>query len=84
MATALGGCESRAVFSPCEKYRYWLSRRWQEGGRSLAFIMLNPSTADELENDATIERCERRARHNGYGGLVVCNLFAWRATTRQS
>ena len=34
--TALSGCESRAVFSPCEKYRYWLSRRWQEGGRSLA------------------------------------------------
>jgi hypothetical protein len=42
--------------------------------------MLNPSTADERRNDATIERCQRRATRWGYGGLVVTNLFAWCST----
>jgi hypothetical protein len=39
--------------------------------------MLNPSTADERTDDATIARCARRARRWGYGGLVVTNLFAF-------
>ena len=42
--------------------------------------MLNPSTATELRNDPTIERCERRARAMGHGGVSICNLFAFRAT----
>jgi len=31
-------------------------------------------------NDATVERCEKRARSMGYDGLVVVNLFALRST----
>jgi hypothetical protein len=42
--------------------------------------MLNPSTADETQNDPTVERCERRARMWGYGGVEVYNVFAFRAT----
>jgi hypothetical protein len=42
--------------------------------------MLNPSTADEVQNDPTVERCERRARHLGFGSFRVTNIFAWRAT----
>ncbi len=76
---ARGGCESQAVYSSDEAYRYALMRRWR-AGPCLLFVMLNPSTATELSNDATIERCERRARMWGYGGLAVGNLFAWRAT----
>ena len=44
------------------------------------FVMLNPSTADEVANDPTVERCERRARMWNYGGLIVTNIFAWRST----
>lgn len=40
--------------------------------------MLNPSTATELQNDPTVERCERRARALGFGGFKVTNIFAWR------
>ncbi|MFZ5963467.1 DUF1643 domain-containing protein [Thalassococcus sp. BH17M4-6] len=75
----LDGAASRALYSPCARYRYALERRWGEGGAVL-FVMLNPSTATELRNDPTIERCERRARAMGYGALMIGNLFAWRAT----
>ncbi len=42
--------------------------------------MLNPSKATEIQNDPTVERCERRARALGYGAFQVTNIFAWRET----
>lgn len=71
--------DSGAVFSPCNAYRYHLWRRWETGPR-VAFIMLNPSTADATRNDPTIERCHRRAIRMGFKALDVVNLFAYRAT----
>lgn len=71
--------ESEAVYSPCEAYRYALTRTWATGPR-LLYVMLNPSTATEARNDPTIERCERRARMLGFGAFRVANLFAFRAT----
>ncbi len=70
---------SGAVFSDCRKYRYLLWRYWSDAPKAV-FIMLNPSTADEVENDPTVERCERRARSMGFGGLRVANIFALRST----
>lgn len=75
-----GEVASSALYSPCEAYRYALTREWQPGGGRLLYVLLNPSTATEELNDPTVERCERRARALGYGGFRVCNLFAWRAT----
>ncbi|PHR54656.1 MAG: hypothetical protein COA43_16235 [Robiginitomaculum sp.] len=69
-----------AIFSPCRQYRYRLSQIWDERTPPLTWLMLNPSTADEVKNDPTVERCERRARMWGYGGSVVLNIFAYRAT----
>lgn len=46
----------------------------------VAFIMLNPSTADAKEDDPTIRRCMGFARAWGYGGIDVVNLYAYRAT----
>lgn len=71
---------SIAVYSDCERYRYSLTRVWDEGGRKVLFIMLNPSTATEIQNDPTVERCERRARTLGFGAFQVTNIFAWRDT----
>lgn len=71
---------SVAVYSDCEKYRYLLTRVWDEGGRKALFVMLNPSTATEIQNDPTVERCERRARTLGFGAFRVTNIFAWRDT----
>ncbi|MFC2969452.1 DUF1643 domain-containing protein [Acidimangrovimonas pyrenivorans] len=75
-----GDAPSTAVYSPCESYRYLLTRTWDAGGRKALFIMLNPSTATEVQNDPTVERCERRARALGFGAFRVCNIFAWRDT----
>jgi len=75
-----GDAPSVAVYSPCEGYRYTLTRTWEPGGRRVLFVMLNPSTATEVQNDPTVERCERRARALGYGAFRVCNIFGWRAT----
>lgn len=74
-----GDAASEAVYSDCETYRYALTRVWAPGPR-LLFVMLNPSTATEQQNDPTIERCERRARAMGFGSFRVANLFALRAT----
>lgn len=71
---------SDAVYSECGTYRYSLTRIWNQGGRRLLYIMLNPSTATEAQNDPTIARCESRARALGYGSFRACNLFALRET----
>lgn len=71
---------STAVYSDCERYRYSLTRVWDQSGDKVMFVMLNPSTATEVQNDPTVERCERRARTLGFGGFRVTNIFAWRDT----
>lgn len=75
-----GDAASEAVYSPCEGYRYSLTRVWDTDGGRVLFVMLNPSTATEVQNDPTVERCERRARALGFGAFRVCNIFAWRET----
>ncbi|MEP5760811.1 MAG: DUF1643 domain-containing protein [Litoreibacter sp.] len=75
-----GDAVSVAHYSDCERYRYDLTRVWDPKGRKVAFVMLNPSTATEIQNDPTVERCERRARALGFGAFRVCNIFAWRDT----
>lgn len=72
-----------AKISECGQYRYWLARDWYLGDdvpNPLVFVMLNPSTADAEQDDATITRCMRRAANLGYNGIRVVNLFALRST----
>lgn len=69
-----------AAISDCGRYRYELTRVWDKDRREVVFLMLNPSTADALADDRTIEKCCRFARRWGWGGIRVYNLFAWRAT----
>lgn len=69
-----------AEFSDCRKYRYSLWRWWDKSKPYVLFIGLNPSTADETNDDKTITRCINFAKDWGYGGLCMANLFAFRAT----
>lgn len=68
-----------ARFSPCRTWRYTLERVWGSG-EAAVFIGLNPSTADETEDDPTIRRCIGFAQSWGYDRLIMCNLYAYRST----
>ena len=72
--------DSGAVFSNCFNYRYALWRFWDRKLPYAMFIGLNPSTADATKDDPTIRRCINFSKDWGYGGLVMANLFALRAT----
>lgn len=69
-----------AVLSEDGKYRYLLSRNWDDTKPTVLFIGLNPSTADEKEDDPTINKCISYAKSWGYGKVLMANLFAFRST----
>ncbi|MCY4180620.1 MAG: DUF1643 domain-containing protein [Litoreibacter sp.] len=75
-----GDAASTAIYSDCENYRYALTRIWDDAGGKIAFVMLNPSTATEVQNDPTVERCGRRAWALRFGAFRVSNILAWRGT----
>ncbi|MCK5296950.1 MAG: DUF1643 domain-containing protein [Alphaproteobacteria bacterium] len=69
-----------AELSKCREYRYALWRTWDERKPYALIVGLNPSKANETEDDPTINRCINYAKEWGYGGLCMANLFAYRAT----
>ena len=74
------GVVGEAHFSDCENYRYWLTRSWDSSKDSIAWILLNPSTARADVDDPTIRRCTNYSKQWGYGSLVILNTFALRST----
>ncbi len=82
------------TWSADRRYRYFLRRPWHEqvaqgfaepemsaeGRPPIAFLLLNPSTADEVKDDPTVARCRRYAVAWGFGEVIVLNAFAYRAT----
>lgn len=65
----------RHVLSDCGNYRYRLEKRWGDGD-VVAFIMHNPSFADDSKSDRTVDRVDAFARRWGYHGWIVGNRFA--------
>lgn len=71
----VGIIPSGAYFSECKKYRYSLWRIWDTDLPRVMFIGLNPSTANETDDDPTIKSVTRIAKSNGYGGFYMMNCF---------
>jgi hypothetical protein len=75
---------SSAIISECGLYRYRLDRDAAPAGRSfgprMAWIMVNPSTADAETDDATIRKVVGFSRRHNCFRVTVGNLFAYRAT----
>jgi hypothetical protein len=69
-----------ASFSRCDRYRFELQRVWNGRLERVHFVLLNPSTADTLIDDATVRRCIGFARRWSFGGIIITNLFALRST----
>lgn len=69
-----------ATFSECRKYRYALWRIWDEEKPFIMFVGLNPSTANENKDDATIRRVVSMSNQWGYGGVYMLNCFPFIST----
>ncbi len=61
-------------------HRLLLTREWLGSGGTVNWIMLNPSTADEILDDQTIRKCKGFSQRWGFSRLTVTNLFTFRAT----
>lgn len=78
---------TECLFSLDRRYRFTLVRKWRPIGSPnrykpgyVAFVGLNPSTADENALDPTVTRCVRFSDKWGYRRMYMLNLFAFRAT----
>lgn len=70
-----------AALSPCGRYRYSLTRRWTaDAGPVWVIVMLNPSTADGVDDDPTVRRCVQFVRRGRAAELRIVNLYGLRAT----
>lgn len=70
--------DSGAWINPRGNRRYLLWRTVGYGATTVAFVMLNPSTADPQKDDPTLRKCRAFACDWGYGLLHVANLFSIR------
>jgi hypothetical protein len=68
-----------ATISDDTLFRYRLDRVWDARLPKVCWIMLNPSTADGLQDDHTVRKCIGFSSIWGYGSLVIVNLWAYRA-----
>jgi hypothetical protein len=69
-----------AYLSDDRKFRYWLLRVWDDTLPINCTCGVNPSTADELQDDPTIRKDIGFSSRLGFGGLVKVNLSAFRST----
>ena len=75
------GVAKGAEFAESGTHRLLLYRVFDARKPVLPWIMLNPSTADDVTDDHTIRKCVAYTSRWGYGGIVVANLFTFRATS---
>ena len=64
-----------AEFSIDKKERYSLKREWDKSKNKILYIMLNPSLADDKNDDPTIRRLINFTKKFNYGGFSVGNIF---------
>lgn len=72
-----------AVFSDCQQYRYQLREIWNPGAPLVLWLLMNPSVACVDYSDPTLRKTGTFARAWGYGGQLVGNVHAYRATDKR-
>jgi len=76
------GLPERYLYSADMRYRYAFGRWWdsEDVATTAVWVLLNPATGDtEQRRRPTLDRCLAWSR-DGFSGLVIVNLFAYRAT----
>lgn len=72
-----------AVFSECQRYRYQLREVWDPGRPLVLWLLMNPSVACMDHSDPTLRKTGKFSRSWGYGGQLVGNVHAYRATDKE-
>ncbi len=71
-----------AIMSPCGKYRFRLERDCSlpfPGSKVIAYFGVNPSTADAVEDDATVRKWRGFTIRNQGHRFIVGNVFSYRS-----
>lgn len=76
------GSTVSAVFSECQQYRYQLREIWDSARPLVLWLLMNPSVACLDHSDPTLRKTGAFARAWGYGGQLVGNVHAYRATDK--
>lgn len=71
-----------ATFSECQRYRYQLREIWDTTKPLVLWLLMNPSVACTDYSDPTLRKTGKFARSWGYGGQLVGNVHAYRATDK--
>lgn len=74
----------KTIFSKDKKYRYYLKKTWGKGGRNIAFLMYNPSKADSLKSDNTVNNATNYAIDRKFDSITIVNLFAYMDTNKEN
>ncbi|WP_217582107.1 DUF1643 domain-containing protein, partial [Lysinibacillus sp. GbtcB16] len=71
-------CE--VFMSDNEKYRYQLTRTWDDTKDNATIIMLNPSKAELFITDKTVMNVQNFLIKNNYGSMTIVNIFSYMTT----
>lgn len=71
-----------AMFSECGRYRYQLREIWDPAKPLVLWLLMNPSVACLDFSDPTLRKTGKFSRAWGYGGQLVGNVHAYRATDK--
>lgn len=71
-----------AVFSPCRRYRYQLREIWEPSKPLVLWVLMNPSVACIDFSDPTLRKTGKFSRSWNFGGQLVANVHAYRATDK--
>jgi len=71
-----------AVFSQCQRYRYQLREIWDSSKPLVLWLLMNPSVACLDFSDPTLRKTGRFSRAWNFGGQLVGNVHAYRATDK--
>jgi len=72
-----------ARFSDCGQYRYELAEIWDNTKPLVLWILMNPSVACLDYSDPTLRKTGIFSRAWGYGGQLIGNVHAYRATDKK-
>lgn len=67
-----------AIISDCGKYRYRLERHGLSGAGAIAWIGVNPASADAVKNDNSVTKMVGFSERAGTGWPILGNKFAYR------